>query len=154
MPASDDPVFFTFGALDVGTSGGRAIQVLEWDVLYDSVPLRGGNEVMPGAEGRRQFELTKDEREVTLFLQFNGRWSDAGTPTVGDWRAAASARLRQFEAALDIGATGQTFIWHDYGVNLDADVQYLGLRGTRFASSSVVNTSLDLILPPTLTVLP
>jgi hypothetical protein len=150
VPAPDtDDVYFVFNTTDVGTMG-RGIQVLAWDALYDSVPLRGGGEIMPGAAGRRRFELTPDDREVTLFLQFNGQWNADGTRSTGDPRAVVSLALRTFEASLNCGQLGQDFEWHDYGIALAGGVQYLGLQGTRFAASHIVNTSLDLILPPTL----
>lgn len=148
MPTVLQRVWVQVNSRAIGTP---ACRLRRWDQLLDTTPLRGDNLALPRAQGRRNYDKPADEKPVTLSLQFRGRYAEDGSKNTTPEEAILDY-MAELEADLGVGEASVPFEWHRYSLPvLGADIQVIGFKATRFEAPDIANTTLDLLLPPTLT---
>lgn len=122
----------------------------DYSPLLNSPPFRGGNEIMPGAPGRRAFLLIPDEMEFTLPLNVMGDVDEDNEPLEDHIQGVIDNTLA-IKSGLGIpdGATGELkpAVFHlPNGSAWLTNMQVHGLFGTRDLTRGV-RTTLDLVIP-------
>jgi hypothetical protein len=108
--------------------------------------LRGDNEIMPGAPGRRGFDRIRDELEAVITIVVNGARNNDGSPT-SDARQGHRDHVRTLAAGLGEGEL-VTAVWHQFDTSTwSTQVSVEGPLGGRRIGPYVYRYTLGILIP-------
>ena len=149
MPVTD-PTWLNVNGVDLATPAWRITDLSE---LLNEGPVRGGDLVMPLAEGARPYRRRRTVRTVTLPMDIYGGFDEDGV-VISDPVQGAINHMIWLAQHLGIGddATADDgtveAVWTlPNASQLFAPVHVLGLLGTADIAPGLLRTTLDLSFP-------